>query len=686
MTLTATFAVSAAPERRRVLTHSTSSSFNTSSAAAAKPIRAKVNLSATAGPSSPSWQPGDPVRARVRVQQSGGGAGGRSGGGSASAPSTPATSSAPFARGGTPASTATGGVRATLSPKLPSSSRAPSPVRARSPDAGGVRSTPVAKSGPRVVGAQKYGTPEPSLLRGQSDPFPSTPSTAGSATPISHLPSSVSVRRIHSPTLRASPSLGVSSGSSSIETPSYLPPLSTSPGSAASSPLTSPSFKGYVSDYPSSSLSLSAASAPGFDGSVGKRAGAGVRRTSGVSSVSSVSASEVRITNGPLLPPIAISSEIASPQSANSSIAFPPYSPPLRSPPLQPIPIRATPTPGTVRSPTLPSLPSSRSITTAASSATPPSRPPLSASNPANRRRHVRSNSATSTSSRSSALSTHDDHPPHEQAVSWSRARVPPVTITGGSTRSRPASPTTSQIQTNGRPALNAVDWTSFSALEAEAAAHSPSLNGGGRVSSGSEVSGLSAESRLAPNSPKKEIDEKEREARVERKILDLEITNSSLLSINASLERLKLKQSSEIRELRRRLRESVGGAGLAALRARAAALDEGVSGGESSDPDDEEDEDGEETPEPTWQELLDGDEHFSAVAATLESLVRRAKGALEYVPAAHEGGRVLSTVEQEDRLEVETVDAQVQTDPPPLAPAGRAAPRGLGIAGWKGR
>ncbi|GAA95802.1 uncharacterized protein L969DRAFT_87850 [Mixia osmundae IAM 14324] len=45
---------------------------------------------------------------------------------------------------------------------------------------------------------------------------------------------------------------------------------------------------------------------------------------------------------------------------------------------------------------------------------------------------------------------------------------------------------------------------------------------------------------------------EREREARVHRKILDLEITNASLLAINASLETAKLKQSSEIRNLRR--------------------------------------------------------------------------------------------------------------------------------------
>jgi len=46
-------------------------------------------------------------------------------------------------------------------------------------------------------------------------------------------------------------------------------------------------------------------------------------------------------------------------------------------------------------------------------------------------------------------------------------------------------------------------------------------------------------------------------EAKTNRKIEDLEITNRSLLAINASLETTKHKQATEIRELRRKLRES---------------------------------------------------------------------------------------------------------------------------------
>ncbi|KAJ3772411.1 hypothetical protein FB446DRAFT_736610 [Lentinula raphanica] len=46
-------------------------------------------------------------------------------------------------------------------------------------------------------------------------------------------------------------------------------------------------------------------------------------------------------------------------------------------------------------------------------------------------------------------------------------------------------------------------------------------------------------------------------EAKVNRKIADLEITNRSLLAINSTLEATKHRQAKEIRELRRKLRES---------------------------------------------------------------------------------------------------------------------------------
>jgi hypothetical protein len=53
--------------------------------------------------------------------------------------------------------------------------------------------------------------------------------------------------------------------------------------------------------------------------------------------------------------------------------------------------------------------------------------------------------------------------------------------------------------------------------------------------------------------------------------------------------------------------------------------------------------------PEPTWPEILEEDPAFSAVAARLESLIGRAKRAIEYEPARNEtAGRVLSAAEVE--------------------------------------
>lgn len=49
-----------------------------------------------------------------------------------------------------------------------------------------------------------------------------------------------------------------------------------------------------------------------------------------------------------------------------------------------------------------------------------------------------------------------------------------------------------------------------------------------------------------------------EEEAKKDRKILDLEISNRSLLAINEALEATKLQQAQEIRELKRRLRQGI--------------------------------------------------------------------------------------------------------------------------------
>lgn len=51
-------------------------------------------------------------------------------------------------------------------------------------------------------------------------------------------------------------------------------------------------------------------------------------------------------------------------------------------------------------------------------------------------------------------------------------------------------------------------------------------------------------------------------EARINRKVADLEISNASLLAINRSLESTRARQSKEIARLRRALRESLTGSG----------------------------------------------------------------------------------------------------------------------------
>lgn len=159
--------------------------------------------------------------------------------------------------------------------------------------------------------------------------------------------------------------------------------------------------------------------------------------------------------------------------------------------------------------------------------------------------------------------------------------------------------------------------------------------------------------------------------------ILDLEIRTSSLLSINAQLERQKLKQTSEIRDLRRKLRESIGAVGTLSRRVDdRAARSSSSSGGEFSDADefdhdvegdedDEYDED-EDEKQPTWEELVEADPSFGHVASVVEALIKRGKKAVEYEVAERRdgpGGRVLSTVEMEDRLEQERAQEEREED-----------------------
>ncbi|KAG6813219.1 hypothetical protein H0H92_013106 [Tricholoma furcatifolium] len=112
-------------------------------------------------------------------------------------------------------------------------------------------------------------------------------------------------------------------------------------------------------------------------------------------------------------------------------------------------------------------------------------------------------------------------------------------------------------------------------------------------------------------------------EAKSNRKIADLEITNRSLLAINASLESAKNKQAKEIRDLRRKLRESRLILPPRAYRA--------VQETDPTDPDPDDDDD-----DASSDDEDDGpeDETYLRVRAILDTLLESGRRALETNPA----------------------------------------------------
>ncbi|KAI0046619.1 hypothetical protein FA95DRAFT_1542301 [Auriscalpium vulgare] len=126
-------------------------------------------------------------------------------------------------------------------------------------------------------------------------------------------------------------------------------------------------------------------------------------------------------------------------------------------------------------------------------------------------------------------------------------------------------------------------------------------------------------------------------EAKSHRKIEDLEITNRSLLTINASLEVTKHRQAKEIHELRRKLRESRLILPPRAYRAVKSSL--------PADDDDEPEEEDEEEDE----DALIGkhDEVFGRVKGLLDVLLESGRAALARTSEDfREGGKVLSAEE----------------------------------------
>ncbi|KAL4070694.1 hypothetical protein J3A83DRAFT_3243873 [Scleroderma citrinum] len=111
-------------------------------------------------------------------------------------------------------------------------------------------------------------------------------------------------------------------------------------------------------------------------------------------------------------------------------------------------------------------------------------------------------------------------------------------------------------------------------------------------------------------------------EAKTNRKIADLEITNRSLLAINASLETAKNRQAKEIRDLRRKLRESrliLPPPTFMALKSSFPCHD----GNDDQDGDDDDNED------------VEGaeDEGFERVRCLLDALIQTGQRALESTP-----------------------------------------------------
>ncbi len=131
-------------------------------------------------------------------------------------------------------------------------------------------------------------------------------------------------------------------------------------------------------------------------------------------------------------------------------------------------------------------------------------------------------------------------------------------------------------------------------------------------------------------------------DAKKARKILDLEITNKSLLAINSGLEVTKLKQAREIRELRRRLREG-----------RLSSVPPGQDGaipGDGEFSGDDESDDGDDS-----SDLLPPreDPEFEAIHLRCKSLIDQmlasAREAILYEPKVEKpgtGGKVLHPVE----------------------------------------
>jgi len=163
-----------------------------------------------------------------------------------------------------------------------------------------------------------------------------------------------------------------------------------------------------------------------------------------------------------------------------------------------------------------------------------------------------------------------------------------------------------------------------------------------------------SVESTSTLELPKSEGSQIRAAAKSHRKIEDLEITNRSLLAINSSLEATKHKQAKEIRDLRRKLRESRL---ILPPRAYRAIKSSDPTGDEDLEDDDEDDDEVE-------GEVDDAvalhDETYRRVRGLLDGLLEAGHNALASTPEDHRGtggAKVLSAEEimswRDDRSDV---------------------------------
>ncbi|KZT73335.1 hypothetical protein DAEQUDRAFT_721936 [Daedalea quercina L-15889] len=149
---------------------------------------------------------------------------------------------------------------------------------------------------------------------------------------------------------------------------------------------------------------------------------------------------------------------------------------------------------------------------------------------------------------------------------------------------------------------------------------------------------------------PREDPDRKVKdEAKSNRKIADLEITNKSLLAINVTLEAAKHRQAKEIRELKRKLRESRLILPPPAYRAVKSSLPHDDTAEEEEE--EEEEEEGEDEEEE--RAILEGkdDEPYRRVKLMMETLLETCQRALQtkpedFVENTRGGAKVLSAEE----------------------------------------